>query len=82
MRGILTVAFLLATLAAANAEPSNENAGPKLAENGDTQEFFDARGRPIGSVTKIGGITYFNGPDGKLVGAAETIDGRRVYKTY
>ncbi|QGM99152.1 hypothetical protein [Methylocystis parvus] len=82
MRRFLTVALFLAALAPARAEPAGESVAPKSTENSDTQEFFDARGRPIGSVTKIGGVTYFNGPDGKLVGAAEMIEGRRVYKTY
>jgi hypothetical protein len=82
MREILTAALLLASIAASRAEPAGESAAPKSTESRDTQDFFDARGRLIGSVTKIGGVIYFNGPDGRLVGAAETIEGRRVYKTY
>jgi hypothetical protein len=33
-------------------------------------------------VTRIGGVTYFAGADGRLLGTAETIDGRKVYKSY
>lgn len=82
MRTILTVALLLASIVASKAESAGETMAPRATDAGDTQEFFDARGHSLGSVTKIGGVTYFNGPDGKLVGTAETVEGRRIYKTY
>lgn len=82
MRRILTVAVLLSSVLGSNAEPAGETVASRPADTNDTQEYFDARGHSLGSVTKIGGVTYFNGPDGKLVGTAETVDGRRIYKTY
>lgn len=47
-----------------------------------TVDYTDASGRPIGTVTKIGGVTYFAGPDGVPLGVAETVDGKRVFKRY
>ncbi|WP_442753832.1 hypothetical protein ACNHKD_12600 [Methylocystis sp. JAN1] len=82
MRTILTAALLLASVATSNAEQAGQATAPKTTTAGDTQEFFDARGHLLGSVTKIGGVTYFNGPDGNLVGTAETVEGRRIYKSY
>jgi hypothetical protein len=79
MRTILTVAVLLSSVLGSKAEPAGETIG---ADRNDTREYFDARGHSLGSVTKIGGVTYFNGPDGKLVGTAETVEGRRIFKTY
>jgi hypothetical protein len=82
MRGILTVAAFLASAVALCAASAEESSAPKSTDLRDTQDYFDAGGRLIGSVTRIGGVTYFNGPDGRLVGTSETIEGRRVYKTY
>lgn len=82
MRTILTVAVFLTSVVASRAEQAEETIAPKSAGAGGTQEFFDARGHSLGSVTKIGGVTYFNGPDGTLVGTAETIEGRRIYRSY
>ncbi len=52
---------------------------PKRADSA-TVDYTDAWGRLIGSVTKIGGVTYFAGPDGAPLGVAETINGERVFK--
>lgn len=52
------------------------------SETGATVDYTDASGRLIGSVTKIGGVTYFAGPDGAPVGVAETVNGKRVFRRY
>lgn len=47
-----------------------------------TIEFTDSVGRPLGSVTTIGGTTYYIGADGAMLGTSSIVDGRRVFKTY
>lgn len=47
-----------------------------------TIEFTDAVGRPLGSVTTIGGTTYYAAPDGTLLGTSSIVDGLRIFKTY
>jgi len=80
----LIFAFLAAALngsiafAAANTAPVEQ---PKGAESA-TVDYTDASGRVIGSVTKIGGVTYFAGPDGVPLGVSETVNGKRVFKRY
>jgi hypothetical protein len=79
---MLAAMLLLAAVVPARSEQGGESLVPKAKDSEGTREYFDARGRLIGSVTKIGGVTFFNDPDGKLIGTAETVEGRRIYKSY
>ncbi len=81
MRRMLAAILLFAAVGSARSE-DGASVVPKARDSEATREYFDGRGRLIGSVTKIGGVTFFNGPDGKLVGTAEMVDGRRTYKAY
>jgi hypothetical protein len=80
-RVLLLTALVLAACSAhaLEAEPAKE---PVSKDSGSTVEFTSPSGRPLGSVTRLGGITYFTGADGRLLGTAETIDGRKVFKSY
>jgi len=55
---------------------------PAVENKGDTNEYFDGRGHLIGTVSKIGSVTFFFGPDGAPLGTMETIAGQRVFKKY
>ncbi len=64
------------------AEGTMASVEPSKLEENTTVDYTDASGRVIGSVTKIGGVTYFAGPDGVPLGVAETVNGKRVFKRY
>lgn len=84
MRSIVFLAALVCSAGSAFAEP-DENAPAAKSDpgaRGRIVEFTSASGKPLGSVTTIGGITYFMAADGSPLGTAQTIDGRRVYKSY
>ncbi len=87
MKSIFICAAFLASIACAHAQPT-ELAGPTeqapgASSKGDgSVDYYSATGRPLGSVTTIGGTTYFAGPDGTPLGTATTIDGHKVYKRY
>lgn len=84
IRAIVILAVLTSSGMAAHAQPDESTIPMHRASNerSPTVEYASAAGRLLGSVTKIGGIMYFAGPDGRPLGKAETIDGRRVYKSY
>ncbi len=80
MRITLALVMVLANVTFALGESDK----PDQARNTEnaTVDYTDASGRVIGSVTKIGGVTYFAGPDGVPLGVAETVNGERVFKRY
>jgi hypothetical protein len=63
---------------AALAEPVDGASGK--AE--DSTDFYDARGRLIGSRTRIGDASYLTAPDGRVIGVSTTVAGRRVFRSY
>lgn len=48
----------------------------------NSEDFFDARGHLIGSLTMIGNVSYLTTPEGKVIGVATIVDGRRIYRSY
>jgi hypothetical protein len=82
MKRVLFQSALVLAIGSAHAHESEQAKTQPGNERGSTVEFTNASGRPLGSVTRIGGVTYFAGADGRLLGTAETIDGRKVYKSY
>lgn len=83
MKRVLFQCALVLAIGSAQAHESEQGKSMHPGkEPGSTVEFTNASGRPLGSVTRIGGVTYFAGADGRLLGTAETIDGRKVYKSY
>jgi hypothetical protein len=54
----------------------------KLREAEATIEFTSGSGKPLGSVMKIAGTTYYIGADGAMIGTSTIVDGRRVFTTY
>ncbi|GLI92037.1 hypothetical protein [Methylocystis echinoides] len=75
---IATVAHMSVAGAATDVASVEQPNRPEVA----TVDYTDASGRLIGSVTKIGGVTYFAGPDGVPLGVAETVNGKRVFRRY
>ena len=63
------------------AEPIDA-AAPAMAKGPDSTDFYDARGRLIGSRTRIGDASYLTSPDGRVVGVSTTVDGHRVFRSY
>ncbi len=83
MRLILILVTGIVGIGSAFAEQNESTSQTRASEkNSDTVDYFDGRGQLIGSVTKIGGVTYFIGPDGSQLGTAETVEGHRVFKSY
>lgn len=83
MRVPIILVLFTSTISSGSAQPTEPPLPTPAAESkSDTVEYFDARGRLIGSVAKIGGVTYFISPDGSLQGTAETVLGHRVFKNY
>jgi len=78
--GVLWVAQSI-SLAQARAETS-DTSPPSPAAQTQTEDFFDARGHLIGSLTMIGNVSYYTTPDGKVIGVATIVDGRRIYRSY
>jgi hypothetical protein len=85
MKAILIVSVFWAAqsvfLAPAHAEP-NESLPSSPAAQTRSEDFFDARGHLIGSLTMIGNVSYYTTPDGKVIGVATIVDGRRIYRSY
>lgn len=65
----------------ARAEPVDASAST-ATKGPDSTDFYDARGRLIGSRTRIGDASYLTTPDGRVVGVSTTVDGRRVFRNY
>jgi hypothetical protein len=84
MKRLFLLSALVLVVGSAHAhETDRTNAADRASSDRDsTVEFTSASGRPLGSVTRIGGVTYFADADGRLLGTAETIDGRKVYRSY
>jgi hypothetical protein len=82
MRPFLILIATLANMSVAGAATDGASVEQPTRPEGATVDYTDASGRPIGSVTKIGGVTYFAGPDGVPLGVAETVNGKRVFKRY
>lgn len=80
----LIFAFLVAAANGSYALAAGNTASvePTRVVESATVDYTDASGRVIGSVTKIGGVTYFAGPDGVPLGVAETVNGKRVFRRY
>ncbi len=80
-RSLVGCVFVIGSACAAYA---SEDMAPRENRGyvGATQEFTDAAGRPIGSVTRIGDVTYYAATDGKPLGVARIVNGRKVFKAY
>ena len=76
---ILAAAFWMAHFPAFAG--SLESVPSRPAQQG-SEDFFDARGHLIGSLTMIGDVSYLTTPDGKVIGVATIVDGRRIYRSY
>ncbi len=61
---------------------SADTSGPTATKGLESTDFYDARGRLIGSRTRIGDASYLTTPDGRVVGVSTTVDGHRVFKSY
>jgi hypothetical protein len=82
MRRILILVATLANMSVAGAGTDGATVEQANRAEGATVDYTDASGRLIGSVTKIGGVTYFAGPDGVPLGVAETVNGKRIFRRY
>ena len=82
MKRALLVALLLAGDVLHEAHPEELDRMSKFRDVGATIEFSSGSGKPLGSVMKIGGTTYYIGADGTMLGTSTIIDGRRVFTTY
>lgn len=82
MRLIVILAALVAPVSLAGATTYEASVDRAMSTESATVDYTDASGRLIGSVTKIGGVTYFAGPDGVPLGVAETVNGKRVFRRY
>ena len=80
MKSMIILAVLGIAHSAAYADPSE--GVPSRPVQTSSQDFFDARGQLIGSITMIGDVRYFTTPDGRVVGKATVVDGRRIYRSY
>ncbi len=60
---------------------SLESAPSRPAQQ-SSEDFFDARGHLIGSLTMIGNVSYLTTPEGKVIGVATIVDGRRIFRSY
>ncbi len=79
---VATVALMLSTVAVHGQEPDAATPVQKPKVASGTTEYFDGNGRLIGSVTNIGDVLYFTGPDGEPLGTAERVGDHLVYKTH
>ncbi len=78
---LVIVALMLGSVAVHGQEPGATSVQkPKLTSG--TTEYFDGNGRLIGSVTNIGDVLYFTGPDGEPLGTAERAGDRLIYKIH
>ncbi len=87
MRRVLFIGLILAGVVSGQSLAQDSSASPKDRDSHSsdgvaTIEFSNANGRPLGSVTKIGGTTYYLGPDGAMLGTSTMVEGRRVFRTY
>lgn len=80
MKSIMIIAALGLAPAPALADPPESF--PTRVSQTNSRDFFDARGHLIGSITMIGDVSYFTSPDGRVVGKASVVDGRRIYRSY
>lgn len=80
MKRTVPAAILLAGVIAVPAR-SEEFPATKLS-NAGTIEYVSASGKALGSVTTIGGVTYYHGPDGAIVATSTIVAGRKIYKSY
>ncbi len=79
---LVIAALMLGTVAVHGQEPDAATPIQKPEVASGTTEYFDGNGRPIGSVTKIGDVLYFTGPDGEPLGTAERAGDRLIYKIH
>lgn len=85
MKSIIIASVLWAahTIPSAPARAESSVSLPaSQAAQGRTEDFFDARGHLIGSLTMIGNVSYYTTPDGKVIGVATIVDGHRIYRSY
>jgi hypothetical protein len=82
MKRVLFVGLLVATTVSGQSLAQDEGRRSFFSNNATTIEFSKASGTPLGSVTKIGGTTYYIGADGAMLGTSTMIEGRRVFKSY
>jgi hypothetical protein len=87
MRRALFIGLLLASGASGPLRAQDFSDAPKdrVSDSSSgvaTIEFSSATGRPLGSVTKIGGTTYYLAADGTMLGTSTMVDGRRVFRSY
>lgn len=80
MKSMIFAAVMWLAQSPAFAEPSE--IAPSKPVQTNSEDFFDAHGHLIGSLTMIGNVSYFTTPDGKVIGVAKVVDGRRVYRSY
>jgi hypothetical protein len=78
----LSIGLLIAVSALHEAHAEEPNRASILPDPNTTVEFSNANGKLLGSVTKIGGTTYYIAADGTTLGTSIVIDGRRVFRTY
>ncbi|HEY8163260.1 MAG TPA: hypothetical protein VIF34_13485 [Methylocystis sp.] len=87
MRRVLFIALLLASVVSGQSLAQDSSKSPKDRVNNSSDgvaaiEFSGATGKPLGSVTKIGGTTYYFGADGTMLGTSTMVEGRRVFRSY
>ncbi len=80
MRIILVQIVLISGIGAANAQSRDSTSAASAAFGGDAVNYYDGRGRLIGTTTKIAGTTYLVGADGEPIGTFETVGDRRIFK--
>jgi hypothetical protein len=82
MKRVLFVGLFVAAAASRQSLAQEQGRESLSSDSAATIEFSSASGKPLGSVTKIGGTTYYIGADGTMLGTSTMIEGRRVFKSY
>jgi hypothetical protein len=80
--GLFLAVGISAQSLAQDSSASPQDQGSHSPDGVATTEFSSASGRPLGSVTKIGGTTYYLAADGTMLGTSTMVEGQRVFRTY
>jgi hypothetical protein len=82
MNRVIFVGLFVAAAASGQSLAQERGRESLFSNYAPTIEVSSASGKPLGSITKIGGTTYYIGPDGTMLGTSTIIEGRRVFKSY
>jgi hypothetical protein len=82
MKRVLFVGLYVASAASGQSLAQEQGRESRFSDGAATIEFSSASGKPLGSVTKIGGTTYYIAADGTVLCTSTMTEGRRVFRRY